>query len=177
MNNINLVGSPLVPRRTPLYENGGQLRLRQAEQRQDSDPVLVSRSGEEWKPVSLADARACFAEGKAELELGLWRDAKRFVVFAGDGQVQNSEVETLQQRWNTNHLGDSRVLKQVGGRESEYVMHFAQVDASRASIDDRGQLVEPRTVTKSELHTATKWDYSRRVGRYPSAWTTKSWGC
>lgn len=62
------------------------------------DPVLVLRDSVEaaWRPVKDADELKGFLEATPGRErgerLGLWRDARRWVIFSPDGDIQKREV-------------------------------------------------------------------------------------
>lgn len=175
MNTNNRVGLPAQTLRTALYTRGNQLCLQAGKRPEAADAVLVGRHQGQWKPVGLTELQACFEQGSPSLEIGLWRDARRWAVLPPDGQVQAGEVQTLGERWGQSQLAESQTLDMRGQRDSQYALHFARVDVDQARIEGQ-QLVEPRTCSRSEVHTATGWDYSRRVGYYATSWKTESWG-
>lgn len=64
-----------------------------------AEPVLVLKEGETWRPVRNVGELGEFLEttrGKERgLNLGLWRDARSWLVFAADGKIQDREVTPM----------------------------------------------------------------------------------
>jgi len=173
---MNRVGQPAAPLQRPVYRKGENYCLQLQEDRpQESDPVWVGRHGDGWVPVSLEQVKTALSQGTATAQLGLWRDSRRYLILPPDGRVQNHEVQTLADRWQESHLCESRITRTLGGRESQYVTHYAQVEPGAVHINEQGFLVEPRQIHRSELHTATGWSHNRRVGQYATGWSTEVW--
>jgi hypothetical protein len=174
-NTINRVGSPAAPRIRPLHiSDHGQVSL--PSPKGEDSVVVIRQSGQVWKPASLEQMQACLAHTQPEMELGLWQDQRRFLILPPDGKIQPEEVRTLTQDQAQGNLILCDVQRKIGRHDAEYSVHTARVDADKAFINDQNQLVEPRTVRKSEHAEVVAWGVARRVGYYPSKYSHTTYG-
>ncbi|MBI2265662.1 MAG: hypothetical protein HYU64_10885 [Armatimonadetes bacterium] len=154
----------------------------------EKDPALVIRTEEcgewKWKPVTDIAQLKQFLERASAKEkkeqLGLWRDAHRWLVFGKkDGIPQSKEVTPMGERWDSLTFHNNETATDSHGRTCAWARHYSRVQARDVKVTlmqtaggPLAVLEEPQEIGRTEVKYVTVWGINGAGDSLPyETWT------
>lgn len=144
------------------------------------DPAVVVRKQTEagdwtWTPSTDPQEVVSFLNspqpGKGD-DVGLWTDSRKHLFWGPDGKVQESEVQTFTDRWQSEHReGTDTHWNSEYGQNSAWFTHYSTVDPKQVAVHQEERhngtltvLDEPRVITRTHAKEVSLW------GLYGNGW-------